>query len=87
MSRPVVFMDRQGTILSVLSARWMLARLVPSFTGNFVKRGQLFRIGGRVYRPIQVSLGHAAVNVTVDELLPHQAIPYVLKCQRSAGGE
>lgn len=87
MSCSVVFMDRQSTILRVVGARRELKALVPSLTVDATQRGHLFRFERRIYRAIDVELRHNVVRVTLDELLPHQAIAYVLKRQRSAGGE
>jgi len=87
VSLSVVFMDRQNTVPRVVAARRELKALAPAFTGDAMKRGHLFRFERRIYRPIDVQFRNNVVKVTLDELLPHQAIAYVLKCQRSAGGE
>ena len=77
----VVFVDRQEHILRVVSAPRELKALAPAFVGDLMKRGRLFRFEGRIYRPIDVWLGRQIVKVTLDEMLPHRAIAYVLKCQ------
>jgi hypothetical protein len=79
----VVFVDRQNKILRVVCNRRELKALVPAFVENAMHRGHLFRFEGRIYRPIDVRLEHPRVTVTLDELLPHQAIAYVLDIQRS----
>ena len=87
MSCSVVFMDRQEHILRVVTARRELKALAPAFVGDSMKRGHLFRFEGRIYAPIDVWIGREIVKVTLLEMLPHRAIAYVLKCQRSAGGK
>jgi hypothetical protein len=86
MSCSVVFVDRHENILRVVTAPRELKGLAPAFVGDSMKRGRLFRFEGRIYRPIDVWIGRQIVKVTLDEMLPHRAISYVLKCQRSAGG-
>jgi hypothetical protein len=78
MSMTVVFVDRDGSVLKDVSKNRHLKRLVPAFAGDPVKSGQLFRINGRIYRPLGVFLGNNVVKVTLARIPNHHALAYAM---------
>ena len=78
MSMTVVFVDRDGCLLKTITRDRHLKAIVPAFAGDFVKSGQLFRIGRRIYRPLGAFVGKNVVKVTLAKIPRHQALAYAM---------
>ena len=81
----VVFVDEHDRDLGEFVDKHEVMAVAVAVTGDGLKSGHLFRIGGRMYRLVQVHVGRERILVTVKELSPRAAMRHALAFAKQNG--